>query len=169
MIRSLLIAGLVALASPVLALSCMPPDPARDFERAAKDDKPWVIVHGTVTFDEKKLPNRSGTLNNDAPPRTEIPAYFKGRSLTKNGFLNRFETPVTLTAVCLGPWCGGASSGTEYLAFLLKDGDSYTMSVSPCGGNSYAKPGQDVLDRMTRCMNGDCPPSKGPVKMPKKR
>ncbi len=168
MIRALLIAGLVAASGPAFALSCIPPDPARDFDRAASDENQWVVVHGKLTFDKRLLPNRDGP-SNDAAPTTDIPAYFKGQSLTRDGFTNRFETPITLTARCFGPWCGGAVTNTDYLAFMQKDGDSYTMTVDPCGSNSYPKPSQEVLDRIQACMNGDCPVVDGPIRQPKKR
>ena len=86
-----------------------------------------------------------------------IPGYFKGKGLTHDGFMARFETPVQLQVSCAGNWCGGAQSGGDALYYIRVDQGAYTIEARPCGGLIFDNPSAEVLDQLTACMNGqDC-------------
>lgn len=144
-----------ALASPALALSCMPHGVVDSYKQAEAATASYVVVHGRLVFDEARLPKVD--MNNQAatPPSTRIPALISGKSLSKQGFERRFQASITLDIQCAGPWCAGANSGIDYLAFLEVQADgSYALSLNPCGGNGFGEPSQDQLDRVTTCYAG---------------
>ncbi|MDA7423792.1 hypothetical protein [Thalassococcus lentus] len=152
--RNLLFSLAVVLASPAFGLSCLPPDIASDFKYANDSEDIWVVVEGTVRFDEKKLPKVNMKRQDKTPPHTDIPARFKGKSLSDTGFDRRFETPITLRIQCFGPWCGGASSGANYLTFLKKEKGSYVMMADPCGGMTYPGGSDDLRKKVLSCFQG---------------
>lgn len=144
------------LAGPALALSCLAPDVMRSYAEAAASEKEYVVVHGTLSFDEAQLPPED-LLQNDKPPETDIPARLSGTYLTEAGFEETFDRPVTLRALCLGPWCGRPASGSDYLAFLEKAGDGFLLEINPCGGFEFADPDTAMLDKVAQCFRtGDC-------------
>ena len=111
----------IILAQPALALSCLPADIARDFNRAAQSDDSYIVVRGDLFFDETELP---GHMDLDATAQREgreIAGWLKGKSLTRDGFTKTFERDVVLRVSCIGPWCGGAAKG-PYLTFLRQEG-----------------------------------------------
>lgn len=144
-------AALMAVASPALSLSCMRPDVASSYSRAADAEESYLVVHGTLKFNESKLPKSSG---NDSPPTTRIKAHMTGNALSQSGFNHPFDRDITLEVQCLGPWCGGAVSGIPYLAFIRKDGAGYTFAADPCGSLGFAKPTPKMLAQAEQCMNG---------------
>ncbi len=155
-------AGLALAASPALSLSCLPADLARDYQRAAEDDAAWIVVTGKLTFDEKALPKVDMDRQQETPPETDIPARIAGGSLSAEGFTRAFSRDITLRVLCLGPWCGGAQSGGDVLAFLKQEGEDYVAMASPCPGMLYADPTPDMLATVTTCFNGgDCTPKIG--------
>lgn len=145
-------------AGPALSLSCLPPDVANSFNSAAKAEESYVVVHGTLTFDESKLPEVDMNHQDQIPPQTEIAARLTGKSLSKAGFRTDFDRPITLLAVCLGPWCGRAVSGTEHLSFLQATDEGYLLSVTPCGDFDFPEPTREMLNTVSQCFkNGSCP------------
>ena len=168
------VAGLALLSlctlpvAPAHALSCLPHDVARTYEQAAKSDKTYIVVHGTLTFDESRLPKTDWQNQQKTPPNTLIPAQLKGKALTRNGFVARFNRPITFNVQCLGPWCASAESGTAYLAFLRRtgtpsgsgetgqsaSGGSYQLDINACGGMGFAAPSGQALETVVECFRG---------------
>ena len=147
------------MAGPALALSCMPADVARSYNEAAASDKSYVVVHGTLEFDEAKLPEVDINHQDQAPPHVDIAARLRGKSLSRDGFETDFDRPITLRALCYGPWCGRAVTGIEYLSFVEKTEDGYVLSVTPCGGFEFAEPTKTMLDKAVQCFRGEsCTP-----------
>ncbi|WP_306114586.1 MULTISPECIES: hypothetical protein [unclassified Roseovarius] len=144
-------------AGPALSLSCLPMDVATSFNDAVAASERYIIVHGTLEFDEGKLPEVDMDRQDQTPPQTDIPARLRGKSLSKSGFKTDFDRPITLRAMCLGPWCGRAVSGTEYLSFLQITDDGYMLAVNPCGGFDFAEPTGAMLNTVKRCFkDGTC-------------
>lgn len=148
---TLIAASLVALASPALALSCLQPDVARSYSMADEAEETYVVVRGTLSFNEARLPKANG---NSSPASTKIKARFDGMSLTRQGFTKTFQNGITLDVGCLGPWCAGAASGEDYLLFLRKDGTRYTYAANPCGGYGFIRPTDEMLKQVQACMQG---------------
>ncbi|MFK7939365.1 MAG: hypothetical protein AB8B82_08305 [Roseovarius sp.] len=148
----------MTLASPVLSLSCLPPDVVASYGTAAEAEERYIVVHGTLRFNQGLLPKAIG---NDSPPSTRIKAHFSGKSLSQAGFINAFDRDITLDVACFGPWCAGASSGEEYLLFLRKDVTEYTYAADPCGRFGFARPTPEMLRQVTQCISGGpCSPSR---------
>jgi len=161
LIRALLGAVFVGLSGPAFALSCLPHDVARTFQHAAKADAPYIVVHGAFRFDETRLPKMDMANQHQTPPETLIPARITGKALSHDGFTIAFDHKITLNVQCFGPWCAGATSGTDYLAFLEKRADGYRLSLTPCGGFGFAAPSNTVLDTVKGCFRGEhCDPTK---------
>lgn len=139
-------------ASGVMALSCMPHDPATVYQDAAKSDQRYFVILGELTFDASRLPKTDWNNQADTPPETRIPARLDGKSLGPGGFHTRFDGQVTLNAQCYGPWCAGAVSGARYLAFV--NADNRELVISPCGGFGFAEPSQQTIDTMLHCHRG---------------
>ncbi len=151
--------GATTAPVPSHALSCLPADPIADFLQANASDEIWIVVDGTLRFDERKLPPRDA-LDNNAPPQTDIDARLTGTSLGTDGFARPFDRAITLQALCYGPWCAGATDGARYLAFLKREGDGYVMPVNPCGSMVYQNATAEMRDALTTCFRGGtCTPA----------
>ena len=150
--RALLALGFCLLAGPVLALSCVRPDVATTYKGAAEADETYVVVLGILEFNETLLPDFDGN-NNNRPDRI-IPARIKGKSLSRAGFETSFDRNVSLVLQCLGPWCGGAETGVEYLAFLERTQPGYIMRMDPCGFWSFSEPSRSQILQAESCMAG---------------
>ena len=146
--------ALSAFASPALALSCLPPDVARSYNEAASAEQAYVVVHGTLTFDETRLPDIDMNHQDQTPPNVDIPARLTGKSLSRAGFKTDFDRPITLRAVCFGPWCGRAVSGTDHLAFVEMTDSGYALTVTPCGGYEFPDPTKAMLKKVVGCFSG---------------
>ncbi|MEO3413463.1 hypothetical protein AAFO92_02275 [Roseovarius sp. CAU 1744] len=152
--RILLSFALSVAAGPALSLSCMPVDVASSYQEADASGKSYVIVHGKLEFDEGKLPKVDIARQDQTPPETDIPARLSGKSLTKSGFSAAFDQPITLRVSCLGPWCGGAATDTDYLSFLERTETGFVLQVTPCGGFDFSEPTRAMVDTVTRCHQG---------------
>jgi hypothetical protein len=166
MVLSLALCG--ATLAPALALSCLPHDAARVYARAAGSEDTYIVVHGTLTFDESRLPKTDWHNQHKTPPNTLIPARLEGKALTPEGFVAPFNRPITFNVQCLGPWCASAESDTDYLAFLRRtDGqpgngtsghsdfaDRYQLDVNACGGMGFANPSGHTLETVVACFRG---------------
>jgi hypothetical protein len=134
----------------------MRPDPVRAFTAASESEARYIVVIGTFTFDEDKLPAGVVMDGTGADPRPDpIPARFAGQGLTLDGFTTPLDMPVTLQPVCFGPWCGGMASGVETLAFLRRDGGDYTVEADPCGGWVFPEPSRATRQQMVDCLRGE--------------
>ncbi|SIS85453.1 hypothetical protein SAMN05421759_104324 [Roseivivax lentus] len=159
---AILAACLTLTAAPALALSCLPADIARDYQRAEEDDAAWIVVTGKLTFDEARLPEVDMDRQQETPPETDIPARIAGGSLGPEGFTRTFTRDITLRVLCFGPWCGSAQSGGDVLAFLKQEGADFVAMASPCPGMLYPDPTPEMLETVTRCFNGGrCTPKIG--------
>lgn len=152
--RILLPLVLSLAAGPALSLSCLPADVVTSFNDAAASEQSYIVVHGRLEFDESKLPEVDINQQDETPPQTDIPARLVGKSLSKAGFKTDFDRPITLRAMCLGPWCGRATSGTEYLSFVQMTEDGYMLAITPCGGFEFAEPTKSMLNAVTSCFKG---------------
>lgn len=145
------------LGAPALALSCMRPDVAVSYQNAAEASEVYIVVKGTLTFNERLLPERDLTQTENKG--TLVPARIKGVSLSRSGFDAPFERDITLDVQCFGPWCGGAASGVEYLAFLQRTGANYVMGIDPCGSFVFPEPTAEQVKQAEQCMAGEaCTP-----------
>lgn len=152
---------LAGLSGPTFALSCLPHDVARTFQQAAEAEQPYIVVHGVLQFDETRLPKVDMANQQKTPPTTLIPAQITGKALSHDGFTTAFDRKITLTAHCFGPWCAGAPSGTDYVAFLETRADGFTLGLTPCGGFGFAAPSKAMLATLKACLRGEqCDPVK---------
>ncbi len=153
-----IVALVLALYAPVpaLALSCVAPSVERTYEFAQKSSAAYVVVHGKLTFNERKLP-REGSTSQNPPKMTKIPATLSGRSLSKAGFSTPFKQGITLEVSCFGPWCGSGENGMDVLAFVKKGKGGYTLAIDPCGGEVFVNPEPVKLKKVKTCFKrGKC-------------
>lgn len=141
------------------ALSCTPWGVTDAFIRADAAKETYVLATGTLTFEERLLPEVDWNAQDNTPPLTQIPARLKGQALARRGDAVPFETDVTLRVHCFGPWCAGASSG-DVLAFLQRSDEGYSISTDPCGGDLFSAPTSEQLKQVQNCLKGRrCRPS----------
>lgn len=153
--KRILAAVVLSLAAgPALSLSCLPVDVVTSFKDATTAEETYVVVHGTLEFDESDLPEVDLDRQDQTPPQTDIAARLTGKSLSKAGFKADFDQPITLRVECLGPWCGQAVPGTDYLSFLQVTDEGYLLAVNPCGGFDFAEPTPAMLNTVTQCFQG---------------
>jgi hypothetical protein len=148
------LAGLMSLAQPALALSCMAPDIARDYQKAAESDDTYIIVKGDLFFDQADLPDRTDQRTTRARDSVDVTGWLAGNSLTKDGFTKPFERDVILRVTCLGPWCGGTTKG-DHLAFLMLEDRNWVLQINPCPGMTYAQPIAEQEQKALACFRGD--------------
>lgn len=124
-----------ALASPALALSCLPPDAVQLYEQARDSKDTYVAVRGRIDLSE---PAQNPVPDTELPAITQ--AVMSGYSLTSHAFGALFRSKIEIRATCLGPWCGSAEGFEgEQIAMLRVDGnDVYTLMAGPCGGQAMA-------------------------------
>lgn len=157
--KALLATMLSCLSGPALALSCMAPDVAHTFTALDEQPETFVVVHGTLTFDETLLPVTDWENQDATPPSTSIPAQLTGQSLTRDGFTAPFDRAITFDAVCFGPWCVSAASGSEVMAFVKYEDGAYVFGLGPCYFTGFFDPDQAMLDTATACMRAEaCEP-----------
>lgn len=156
MIRTLYITLTWLACSPALALSCLPPDVARTYAHAAEAEAPYIVVHGTLSFDADLLPD-TDMRDQRKPPHTLIPARMTGQALTRSGFNLDIDREITLDVQCFGPWCAGAVPGVDHLGFLERRETGYVLTLDPCGGMAHPEPTAAMLDTVQRCFrDGGC-------------
>jgi hypothetical protein len=135
------------------ALSCLRPDPIATFQQLAAEPESYFVLYGTLTFDERALPQGNNSFENITPP-DPIPARFEGKGLSKAGFATPYISRATLQVTCAGPWCGSARSGAQAIYFVPASDPPVTMQASACGGMVFEDPTPDVLEMLTSCMQG---------------
>jgi len=152
--RSIVLALIIATsASPATALSCLRPDIASSFDRAAQAEESYVILHGQFDFDGGAMAGATMTDNNRTDDPASLPAIFTGQMLTPDGFSDVPDQMVTLQSTCAGPWCGGMGPGVK-LAFVQQIGSDLILYLGACGGNAFDDPTPADLDLVTSCLRG---------------
>ena len=117
MIKSLLTASLAIMLSvnTALALSCIRPDPARSFTKAAESEDRYVVLLGTFALpDDFTQPDGRTIKQSSAVSR------FSGRLMTGEGFNEEVSADLTIELSCSGDWCGDIKPDTTYLAYVLQ-------------------------------------------------
>ena len=147
--------AMLAMSHQAMALSCLRPDVTRAFAAFEATGLPYVIVKGTLEFDEAALPKED--LTRTRPAKTRISARMAGMSLTATGFDAPFDQAIKLVVECTSAWCGGAETGTKFLAFLSRSASGYAMMLDPCGWANFPNPTPQTLHRAHQCFSGgDC-------------
>lgn len=153
---------LTIFATPALALSCAPYNAVKAFHAAASAPDPYVVVLGTLTFDDTQLPKVDLSRQEDIKPDNIFPAHLAGHSLARRGFVLPFRKDIMVNVQCTGPWCGSLANGEVYLAFLKQTNDAYILETHPCSGFAFADPDPDILSRVKACVRGSgCDPELG--------
>lgn len=142
------------LATPALSLSCLPPDPVRDYQAADTADTRWGIAVGRLDFDENRLPKVDWKRQDAVPPQTDLRATMVGHALDPSGYNTVFQANVTLRVLCFGPWCAAPKSGARYLAFIKHENGKRVVQADPCGNWLYINPRREDLDRVHKCLVG---------------
>lgn len=157
--RSLIAIALVWSAGPVMALSCMAPDVAQTFNRLQSAPETYVVVHGTLSFDQSRLPVTNWEDQGATPQETRMPAQLKGMSLSQDGFTAPFDRVITFNALCFGPWCVSAQSGSDVMAFVEYRKGEFVFALGPCYSAGFFDPDEAMLSDAVACMRGDrCEP-----------
>lgn len=152
--RAFILVAMMVLPTTASALSCRPYNAIAAYNDAAKSDDAYVVVHGTLRFDESKLPKVDWDRQEDVKPDNFLTGRIDGQSLTRAGFTAQFVRDIDINVQCYGPWCSGLTGGAEYLVYLKKVGDGYLLEANPCGGMAFQDPGAATLSKVTACLQG---------------
>ncbi|WP_293573595.1 hypothetical protein [Phaeobacter sp.] len=153
-----LVCALMA-AGPAAALSCLPWGASDGYLQAEASDRAFLVVAGTLHFDQSALPQAPAQDPNNVPPETAIAARLAGAQLTSKGFSQPVDLALTLNIRCLGPWCGSAEDGQSYLAFVEQRPTGLVLDMRPCGGAGFADPeGTAAAEVLTCHQGGPCVP-----------
>ncbi|MEO9896897.1 MAG: hypothetical protein ABJD13_10295 [Paracoccaceae bacterium] len=153
---------LCLLPLPAYALSCTPYGIQDAYLDAVESSDVYVIVRGTLSFDESTLPKVDWNQQDKVPPVTNISARISGVHLGSLGKRASFSKDVTLSVRCFGPWCGGAHN-SDVVAFLRRDDMRYILETDPCGGFLFSSPTSDHMRLLQQCLDGkSCEPTAFP-------
>ncbi len=128
--RILLALLLTILASPAVALSCLPYNAVQAFLDAKNSPDPYLVVLGTLSFDEEHLPKVDWNKQENVKPDNVFPAYLAGHSLARRGFVLPFREDIMVNVQCAGPWCASLTAGEVYLAFLKQTTDGFELATN---------------------------------------
>lgn len=151
--------ALLATATPSLALSCLPVDPAGMYQTAADATDRYAIVRGTFLRDGPDI-MAEGSDSAGATP-FGYDALFYGDLGSRAGFRTPVELLVHIEVGCISAWCGSPPpDGVPTLAFLrVDDNGEYFLEVGACPTTLMMQPSQDDLDQIADCMAGrSCTP-----------
>lgn len=149
--RTTIAALLAALLLPAQAsaLSCLPPNPARELDTLLEKGLDILVVRGTAT----RL---------SASPQAGGPAT--GRYRIEGEGAGRLETgEMTLEpeirATCAGPWCAKLpEDGTEAIFLVRRSSRTDEIIADPCGGGIYPLTDDERLPALSECLaKGRCP------------
>lgn len=145
------------LGSQAAALSCLQPDVAHTFDRAAQADEQYLILMGTFSFGDVPSSD-TGNINN--PRDVSVGSEFVGEYLTLEGFQAAPPLAVDIDFTCTAAWCGSmASDGATVLAFVEQTDAGYTLEVGPCGAHTFRDPTFAQVNQVLSCMKGErCEP-----------
>ncbi|MBY6091319.1 hypothetical protein [Maritimibacter alkaliphilus] len=143
---------LAALAGPASALSCMAPDPATSYTRAAEAAERYVVIEGRLSYDPASMP--PVTSPSEAPLERHTTGRIEGKALSSGGFDIPFATEVEMDFTCHGPWCTGNVPQGDAVMFLEQTEAGYRLELTPCGGWHFAEPTSAQLSALRRCHRG---------------
>lgn len=151
---------LIALltASPAAALSCLPPDAVRLYERARDSDLSYWIVQGRLRpLETVREPEPDSLRPASDPPSADTRAQVLGRVLIGDGSFHPFARNITVRLTCLSEWCGSfPADGTEIIAAIEVTDRDPRLTIGPCGGD-YVEFSEDGLERLLEChRSGNC-------------
>ena len=130
--------AILGAGSSANALSCGPWGVADAYLKAASSNRSYAILQGRLTFDERRLPRAPASNPNAAPPVTQFRASFNGALLGARDFDRKVRGDMVIEVQCMGPWCGEAKSGVEYLIFAEQRGRDLIVRFDPCAQFAFA-------------------------------
>jgi hypothetical protein len=154
MIRILSLCVAILGATPALALSCFPPTIQQAFMGVQDSPEMFAPVVGRFDGFASRAPS-----NSQNPQDRTFWANFDGSHISSKGAKSdrTLQVQVQITETCAASWCGNLAAGTQMLTYLLKSGNSYFLTVGPCGGNSVINPTAMQVKTVRSCMaKGRC-------------
>ncbi|MEM9581769.1 MAG: hypothetical protein AAGA08_01500 [Pseudomonadota bacterium] len=150
---TLLVTLLTLYATQAAALSCMEASIAQQFIWAKESPDRFVIVKGQMQVQDSTKKTLSKDIEND----TELYGYraqITGMSLSKQGFVSRFTSPVLLELSCIHGWCGSLPDARERIYFLKKDKNRYIEHAGACDFSLDRAPSAKNVQILQRCISG---------------
>lgn len=121
-------AAMTALASPAIALSCMPADIEQSYKAAMESELAYGIFYGSIDIDDVEQPSKDGR-----PQPYTARGVITAQEIQATGLSESFEHEVIVDVQCMGEWCGSASDVTEVVFFAHIDEQSnVTIEESAC-------------------------------------
>ncbi|MFK7875651.1 MAG: hypothetical protein AB8B71_07695 [Paracoccaceae bacterium] len=142
---------LIILPMQAVALSCVSWTVKDAFARASTSPETYLIVLGTLAFEQDAVPQTDWDNQHETPASTQIPARFVGKYMGAEGFQDSFAVDLSLIVNCAGPWCPSPKSGLQQLAFMRQSASGYQVITSACSSMIFAQPSQDMMDQINRC------------------
>lgn len=136
-------------AGSAAALSCLRHGVTDAYRAAAEADAAYVVVRGTLRFDESRLP-RSHQAS--TPERRVLKGEIEGVAMGPMGQRVARSYDIQLEVSCAGPWCAEPRMG-DTLAFLRKDGARYVLEDSPCGAFLFNRPRAEDVRAVQACLD----------------
>ena len=118
MLRAVTLVLCLACPVPAVALACMPWVMENAFTQARDSEDAYIVVIGTLDFDQDSFPIVDWERQQDVPPETRLPARLTGRMLAQNHQSTPIDTDLEFVVTCAGPWCPQATAGDPVLAFV---------------------------------------------------
>lgn len=134
----LLALALMLAPAAAQALSCLPPNPAREVDQAfrAGGEPRLMIGRLTTPFD-----NENGSYR------------FDGRVLGRSITIDRLSANVDVSASCVGEWCGELPrEPVEGLFISVHPAGGFKLTFGPCGGARYETPTDEQLRALEHCI-----------------
>lgn len=137
---------LALLPAAAQALSCLPPNPARELDDGLRRGANAQVLVGELTT----------PFDND-----EGRYRFEGRLFGRGVTIDRLSSGVDVSATCVAEWCGELPRRpVDGLFIVAGTRQGLKLTLGPCGGGQYAKPGPDQLRALERCVEaGGCSPA----------
>ena len=140
----LLALALALMPAAAEALSCLPPNPARELDAAFRDghDPRLLIGRLTTPFD-----NESGTYR------------FEGRVVGHGVSVQRLSSAIEVSASCVDEWCGKLPRRpVEGLFVSIHPEGGLKLTLGPCGTGRYQMPSEAQLRALEACVEAQgCP------------
>ena len=151
--RLILTLAFIALPSLAMALSCLPPNAAREVNFALERNQEVTIVKGTLV-------PPSGSLKRRAFEDVSAVYNLLGARLMAYGDDQTFIGKVTVTSGCmLDQWCGQIVKKPTKAVFILRNAadGQYRMNLSPCPSAIYPDYGANEERILRNCLaRGRC-------------